>query len=110
MQGTKPLEQDGDSGFRLLPLVAFVGVLLVGISLWANLYRNEVSLPRYCDDPAHTLLLLERVITAPRPAGDAARRPYLIAAKLLYLSPRRADEPVDDYLARIAAKLEEVCR
>ena len=98
------------SGFPWRPFVVLVAVLLVAITMLARQYRGEVSLPRYCADPEHALELLQRVISERRPAGDGARRPYLIAAKLLFLVPREPDEAVDRYLDRVAAHIEVACR
>jgi len=53
---------------------------------------------------------LQRVLTEERPAGDDSRRPYLVAAKLLFLLPRRSDEAVSAYLDRVAQRVREQCR
>ena len=98
------------SGFPWRPFVVLVAVLLVAITLLARQYRAEVSLPRYCAEPEHALELLQRVISERRPAGDGTRRPYLIAAKLLFLVPRQPDEPEAIYLDRVALHIEAACR
>ncbi|RRJ85042.1 hypothetical protein [Aestuariirhabdus litorea] len=94
------------------PWKIIVGVLLalLAVNLWFRLYTEEVSLPRYCDTREQTLMYLEKVITDPRPAGEESRRPYLIAAKLLYLYPRGGDEVLEDYLARVDELIETHCR
>jgi len=85
-------------------------VLLLAVSLWIQWYSQAVSLPRYCDDPVGTLVLLERVLTEARPAGSDKRRPYLIAAKLIFLLPRESNEELGHYLARVRQHLTEICR
>lgn len=97
-------------GFPWRPFVVLVAALFLAVTLLARQYRGEVALPRYCSDPEQTLELLQRVISERRPAGDEARRPYLVAAKLLFLVPRQADEPVDLYLDRVAVHIAEACR
>ena len=57
-----------------------------------------------------TLDYLEKVIIESRPAGDDPRKPYLIAAKLLFLVPRQGDEPVEVYLARVETYLQKSCQ
>ena len=97
-------------GFPWRPFVVLVALLLVAISLLARQYRGEVALPRYCADPGNAIELLERVMTEKRPAGDQPRRPYLVAAKLMFLVPRQADEPVAAYLDRVAVHIGATCR
>nr|VFK01041.1 MAG: hypothetical protein BECKLFY1418A_GA0070994_11336 [Candidatus Kentron sp. LFY] len=84
--------------------------VLVGISRWSQWYATEISMPRYCEDPDKSLALLRAVMSEARPAGDEARRPYLVAAKLLFLVPRDPDEPVPAYLARVRRHLDGHCR
>jgi hypothetical protein len=45
-----------------------------------------------------------------RPAGEESRRNYIVAAKLTFLVPRTADEPLDAYLQRVRRRLEQQCR
>jgi len=110
MENTSPLVEPVVRGFPWQPFIALVAILLVAIALLARQYTVDVSLPRYCADPGRALEYLEQVITERRPAGDGARRPYLIAAKLLFLVPRQPDEPVAVYLDRVAIHIEGVCR
>ena len=96
--------------FQPLPTIAFTLALMLGISVGVQWYAREVSAPRYCADRHGTLALLERIVTEPRPAGDEARRPYLVAAKLLFLVPRQSDETVRAYLYRVGAYIDHHCR
>jgi len=97
-------------GFPWRPFIVLVAVLLVAVTLLARQYRGDVALPRYCAEPEQAIDHLRRVITDRRPAGDGTRRPYLIAAKLLFLVPRRTDEPVDAYLERVSVHIGTACR
>jgi len=67
-------------------------------------------MPRYCDHPSYTLDHLKRVLTEARPAKADSRRPYVVAAKLLFLVPQQSEESVADYLARIDLHLRDTCR
>ena len=90
-----------------LVLVVF-GILL--LIFYANLwYAAQVSLPRYCQQPGLVLQRLAAIDSENRPAGDKSRRDYIVAAKLEFLVPARADEPMDAYLLRLRALLEENC-
>jgi cytochrome b len=96
--------------FNPLKVILPVAAILLLISSWIQWYSDEVSMPRYCEDPVHTLDHLEKVITESRPAGDNPRRPYLIAAKLLFLVPRQGDESLVSYLDRVELYLQETCQ
>lgn len=107
------METDLSSEIRpinLLHLVGFVFFILIAISIWLKWYTGAVSLPRYCDNQADTLHYLEKVLTESRPAEQENRRPYIIAAKLLYIIPQQRNEPVSDYLQRLETRITEQCR
>jgi len=93
-----------------LRITGVVLLVMLLISAWARSYSEHVSLPRYCDDPQSTLMYLEQVLHAPRPAGDGSRRPYIIAAKLLFLLPRKPEETESAYLARVRKHIGDTCR
>jgi hypothetical protein len=103
-------ETSTKQNFKPLKIVIPVVIILLLITIWTNWYTQQVSIPRYCEDIAQTLHYLRKVVTEDRPAGDDARKPYLIAAKLLFLVPRQGDEPVDDYLDRVEHYLQGKCR
>ncbi len=107
---TKLATADVEQGFRPLRVIVPTLALLLAVSLWIQWYTQAVSLPRYCDDPAGALVLLERVLTEERPAGEDARRPYLVAAKLVFIVPRESNEALGHYLARVRQHLIETCR
>ncbi|HFC53678.1 MAG TPA: hypothetical protein ENJ43_04525 [Gammaproteobacteria bacterium] len=96
-------------GSRMLPVIAVTVLALLAIPLWLNWYSDSVSLPRYCGDPRQTLAYLRQILTEARPAGEESRRPYLIAAKLLFLLPRRSGESVDEYLQRLEGEMRRRC-
>ena len=95
--------------FKPWRLIVFVLLILLAISFWLKWYTGAVSLPRYCDNPADTMHYLEKVLTEKTPAKSEPRKPYLIAAKLIYLIPQQIDESVPDYLDRLKTRLGEQC-
>lgn len=96
--------------FKPLPLIIGVLGLSIAIGIAASWYGERVALPRYCAQPESALTRLRALISDPRPAGEMPRRPYLVAAKLLFLVPRHGNEPLEDYLARVRGRLEAQCR
>ena len=69
-------------------------------------------MPRYCDEPVETTLQrAQQLLTERKPTDDdfESRRPYIVAAKLLFLLPRSDGESTDVYLARIRQHLQREC-
>jgi len=109
-RATPPGARRARQAFKPLPLIVTVLGLSVAIGMGASWYGERVSLPRYCAQPEAALMRLRALITETRPAGDTPHRPYLIAAKLLFLVPRHGDEPPEHYLARVRERLEVRCQ
>ncbi len=97
------------NSFNPVPMVLVVLAVLMLVSLRFQSHIEEVSIPRYCENKTQTLRLLGAVLTKERPAGDEARRPYLVAAKLLHLLPQKNNETIIDYLNRVELYLLERC-
>lgn len=98
------------SGFHPVRLVLVVLAALLLVSFASDWYVGQVSLPRYCQQPELALRRLAAVMTENKPAGEEARREYIVAAKLEVLVPRTADEPLDAYLQRVRRRLEQQCK
>ncbi len=101
-------------GISPLAGLAVVFVIAAG-ALWfvtqmAQQRGSEVLLRRYCDDPARHVALVEDILTKAEPAGTKKRRPYIIAAKLLYIVQRKTNEPVQAYLERLRQSVVSACR
>lgn len=103
------LEYQGRKKFNPIPLVITVVFMFVLIGSYIRLYSSDVLMPRYCENPAQTLHYLEKVLSEKEPAGNEARRPYLIAAKLIFLVPQQFEESLDDYLYRVRIHIERHC-
>jgi hypothetical protein len=97
-------------GFQPVRLVLVVLAVLLLVSFASHWYAGQVSLSRYCQQPELVLQRLAAIITETRPAGEEARRDYIVAAKLEFLVPPTADEPLDAYLQRVRRRLEQQCR
>jgi hypothetical protein len=112
MPETEQSLSDERPPFRVLPLVTVVLLILLCISLANQWYASNIAMPRYCDDPVQTLERVRRLLTEQKPADDnfESRRPYIIAAKLLFLVPRTGDETDADYLGRVQQHLDQQCR
>ncbi len=97
------------SAFKPLPLILVVLGIFLMISLFTNNHTQENSLHRYCDISDETMEYLYKVLTEKEPAGDQARRPYLIAAKLIFLIPQQSEESIENYIPRVKATIDQKC-
>ena len=75
----------------------------------AQWYADHAALPRYCDDPHTTVQLVGQILTSKTPVEDDNRRPYVIAAKLIFLVPRGDNEPLQSYLGRLRGRISQTC-
>ena len=96
--------------FRPIRLVAVILILLLAISIAAQWYGQQVSMPRYCADPVGMLQKVREVLTERRPAGDGDRKPYILAARLMFLLPRENNEGLDKYIERLQRHIDQQCR
>ncbi len=94
---------------RVLVVFAVTGGAMWLIFRFAGWYADTAALPRYCGDPGATIGLVDDILSNPDPIGDARRRPYLVAAKLIFLVPRQSDETKTEYLQRLRVTISENC-
>ncbi len=99
------------SNFKPFRFVFFIFLIMLFISQAIKWYSTSVTLPRFCEDPELALHHLEEIITKPHPAGHTreTRRPYIIAAKLIYLVPQQSNESIENYLHRVRRELSQRC-
>lgn len=102
-------EESVASSFKPVRLVLVVLLIMLFIAQAIKWYSHSVTLPRFCDDPELALHHLQEIVTQQSPAGDDSRRPYIIAAKLIFLVPQKSDEPVTDYIHRVRRHLNQRC-
>ena len=94
---------------RILIVFVLTAVVMLFIFNSADWYANKSALPRFCENPAQTVAIVEEIMTSPTPGEGKERRPYIIAAKLIFLVPRKEDEPMADYLPRLRSRISESC-
>jgi hypothetical protein len=105
-----PISESISPGFHPFRLLLVVLVALLIVFQASGWYAGQVSVPRYCEQQELMLQHIASINTNNRPAGNKPRRDYIVAAKLEFLLPRMADEPVDAYIRRLRTRLEEQCR
>jgi hypothetical protein len=90
---------------------AVVAVGLFSIFRFADWRAENESLTRYCDQPAEHVRIVGRILSEsdPVPKGDA-KRPFIVAAKLIFLVPQREQETIENYLDRLQFELLRVCQ
>jgi len=100
-----------DIEFKPIRFIFFIFLIMLFISQTIKWYSSSVTLPRYCEDPEAALHHLEEIMTKPEPAGHTreSRRPFIIAAKLIYLVPQESNESVENYLHRVRRELSKRC-
>ncbi|MEN8213218.1 MAG: hypothetical protein ABFR19_02545 [Pseudomonadota bacterium] len=96
--------------FRPLRMIVVILLILLGISFAAQWYGRNVTMPRYCNDPAGVIARVHEVLTNKNPAGEGDRKPYIIAARLTFLLPRDSDEQLEAYIARLQDHVDQQCR
>jgi hypothetical protein len=97
----------------MLPLIVMFVLAAAGLSFIFQAAGNRADttlLQRYCDAPEAHVAKVARILDSADPAAGGKRRPYIIAAKLIYIIPQQSGESDGAYLARLAARLEQVCR
>ena len=87
--------------FNPLKVILPVLFALLSVSLMAQWYASNVTLPRFCKDPQQTLRQLSKLLDDKASIYTEQRRQTMIAAKLLFLHPMQQDESKSDYLRRL---------
>ena len=94
---------------RVLIVFALTTAVMLFIFNSADWYADNAALPRYCDDPGRAVQIVEEILTSPTPGKGEKRRPYIIAAKLIFLVPQEQGESMPDYMFRLRAKISQSC-
>lgn len=106
-------DENNSKGFGLggvAVIFMITAAILISVFNGAKWRAENELLPRYCTTPVESLNLVRQILTEETPAGSATRRPYIIAAKLLYIVPREEDEAVDNYITRLDFEIQRSCR
>jgi len=88
---------------------------VTAVAMWltfgaAQWYSDTSALPRYCEEPAAPIEHVRKILTTKEPVGSSSKRPFAVAAKLIFLIPRADGETVDSYLDRLRQRINESCR
>ena len=86
------------------------GALMWFVFATAQWYADNASLPRYCGDPESAIAHIRQILTSKEPVGDKSKRPFVIAAKLIFLVPRTDGESLERYLYRLRQRIAETCQ
>ncbi|WP_419595150.1 hypothetical protein, partial [Thiolapillus sp.] len=111
LHGWQRMHQDSqqNTAFHPFRLILVILAMLIGISFAAQWYSRNVTMPRYCEYSGDMLKRVREVLTEKTPAGQGDRKPYIIAARLTFLVPRKPDEPLNSYLARLQRHIDQQC-
>jgi hypothetical protein len=94
---------------RILFIFGITGIAMLFIFNSADWYAENAALPRYCENPQKTVDIVEEILTSETPGAGKKRRPYIVAAKLIFLVPQEENEPVVDYMVRLRHEISKVC-
>jgi len=94
---------------RILVVFALTALVMLFIFNSADWYARNAALPRYCDAPAQTVEIVREILTSGTPGEGKKRRPYIVAAKLIFLVPQEEAEPVDAYMIRLRQRISQAC-
>jgi len=94
---------------RVLIVFVVTAALMLFIFDRADWYATNAAMPRYCDKPVETVEIVREILTSPTPTEGKEKRPYIVAAKLIFLVPQTDAETLDDYLSRLQRRISEIC-
>ena len=94
---------------RILVVFALTAVTMLFIFNGADWYAKNAALPRYCDNPQQNVDIVREILTNNNPAEGKERRPYIVAAKLIFLVPQEEGEAMQAYQTRLKARISEAC-
>jgi len=75
----------------------------------AEWYASDSAMPRYCEDREGVVERVGLILTKNEPVGSGNKRPFIVAAKLIFLVPMNSGEPVGDYIERLTRHIDKVC-
>jgi hypothetical protein len=92
-------------------MVVFALTALVMLFIFnsADWYASNAALPRYCSNPTKSVEIVREILTSETPGEGKKRRPYIVAAKLIFLVPQQEGETVEAYMARLRSRISKSC-
>jgi len=94
---------------RIVVIFGLTAVIMMFVFNSVDWYSKRAAMPRYCENPVKIVDIVEEILTTEKPGDGKERRPYIVAAKLIFLVPRKADEPIDTYKQRLRDKISDSC-
>ncbi len=94
---------------RILIVFAVTGVALLSVFAGAEQYAERSTVPRFCADPSDVLDKVKLILTKEQPVGQGSKRPFIIAAKLIFVLPQKDNESTREYLERLQRHLDKIC-
>lgn len=94
---------------RIIIVFALTAGVMLFIFSSADWYANNAAMPRYCAKPDATIGYVYEILTTENPTEGKEKRPYVVAAKLIFLVPQEEGESVDNYMLRLRVRISEIC-
>ena len=94
---------------RILIVFGLTTVVMLFIFNSADWYAKNAALPRYCENPSQTVEIVQEILTSETPGEGKKRRPYIVAAKLIFLVPQTENEPMAEYMVRLRYRISQAC-
>lgn len=94
---------------RILVVFALTALVMLFIFNSADWYASNAALPRYCDNPTQSVEIVREILTSGTPGEGKERRPYIVAAKLIFLVPQQEGEAMDAYMSRLRTRISQSC-
>lgn len=94
---------------RILIVFGVTATVLLLVFSAAQKYAERSVIPRFCADQDGVVERVETILTKGEPVGNESKRPFIIAAKLIFLVPQREAEDVPAYVERLRNYLYQTC-
>lgn len=94
---------------RIFIVFAVAAAVMLMVFSSAEWYANNSAVPRYCADRSGVIARVRLILTSSQPVGEGSKRPFIIAAKLIFLIPQKDKENIDQYLQRLTDHITSTC-
>ena len=94
---------------RIVIVFIISAVVMLFVFSSAGWYANNAAVPRYCNERQGVVMRVGHILNKSEPIGTGEKRPYIIAAKLIFLVPQNDGESTVDYLQRLTRHIDKIC-
>jgi len=94
---------------RIVIVFALTAASMLFIFNSADWYAKNSALPRYCANPQQSVEIVREILTSDTPGEGKERRPYIVAAKLIFLVPQEQGETMQAYMTRLRHRISQSC-